>query len=331
MKIDTYYSNITKIAGLLRNDHNLAGNQVIPVLVGNKNDINIITEFRISKNFSNFDCDVADAIYTIYQNGYGSFTPGQILRVLSGDDKQTIVKGYNKKRIIDSINLLRSTMIEIDCSQEMQSRGIKVEHIGEASFLAVEKIIKNDKYEMQLRENYSIVKTEKYADFFMPLYGYAEMLHQFCSFHKPLLYSESAAERLRISNTIENIQIKRYLIRRLDKVRNANQRYWDAKDGTRLLHPAAYKSACLFKDFTTIIYERESHNAGGGTVGMLASLGIYKREDGTKDAWRHKRHKVHHIVLQFLEYYKEIGYIKSYEVINGEKDARLIRGVTVHI
>lgn len=321
MNIDTYYCNSTKLLRQLRK-YNYADGGTHGVYVSARSGTKIATKFRISQNLSNFDCDVADAIYTIYANGHGSFTPGQVLRVLSGDDKQTIVRGFNKQRIIDSIELLRKTEIEIGCRDIMQARNISVDRFKKAPFLSVEKISANPRYSMPLRRDYEeMTMQEMYADFFMPLYGYAKLLRQINAFPQRLLHGEAPTPESRMSNTLENIQIKRYLIRRLEPLRNGHQRIEDQEDGLHLIPQNPTEYACRHRHYMPIVYVWDD-----GIGGMLADLGIFREDYESTDSWKHKRHSVHHTVVKILDYYRHIGYIKEYRV---DKKGRLIHGVTI--
>ncbi|WP_099203916.1 hypothetical protein [Scatolibacter rhodanostii] len=320
MNIKTYYCNSTKILKLLRRYDDYADNRVHRAIVGKNFGEKILTEFRISNNLSNFDCDVADAVYTIYKNHDTTFTPGQVLRVLSGDEKQTIVKGYNQQHIIDSIEWLRKTEIEIGCEAEMDKREIPLRYIERAPFLVAEKVSPAPRYAIRANSpDSNSSKKEEYADLFMPLYGYAERLHQFNSFPQQLLYDTTLSPEFRLSNTLENIQIKRFLIRRLEPLRNLAKQDTDEE-----IERVGYIDS--ENKYRLIVYERASKNAGGGIAGLLSDIGIYRSDFKSDDSWKHKRHSVHRSVTKILDYYKHIGYIQDYEVI---KKGKIIYGVNI--
>ncbi|MDL2273302.1 hypothetical protein LJC34_01945 [Oscillospiraceae bacterium OttesenSCG-928-G22] len=329
MKIETYRSNITRIAGLIRAYDNLAGNEVVPVRVSSQHSDLIITKFRISEDFSNFDLDVADAIYTMYINECKSFTPGQLLRVLSGDNRQTITDNRNKDEIIESIKKLRRTTIEISCEAEMESHGNGVVHLPESEFLKVERLTADHKYKLPLHTEYPHANIDKYPIFFMPLYGYAELTGQICSFSQAHLYDNRPERRLKIQNSIENIQIKRYLIRRIERMNNAQRRISEEKEGLRVMHPGARKTAYLTQDSTHVSYKYDAKKEGLSSTGLLPTLGILEENYTSKDAWRHKRHSVHNTALKILDYYIEIGYIERYEIVFDNTDKRRISGVII--
>lgn len=288
----TNYSNITKVANIIRKHNDLAGVERRIHVEKDKDENPVYITLYISQNLSNFDMDVADAIYTLYKEKVTAITPTKVLRGLSGDLKQAAKIGYNKDCIIDSIDKLCETKIEIECSAQMKNRGESIEYLGGYSFLVATKSAKGDKYEIkQYTDNEKVDKRTYYENFFMPLYGYMEILRQVADFPAILLNPMNG-----VHNSIENIQIKRYLIRRLEI-----KRYQiDTKSDENLSEK--------------IVYYYPSHRKGGGEEGMFPLLNISERNYETKDSWKHKRQNVHAKVVAILKRYKELGYIKGYKI-----------------
>lgn len=54
----------------------------------------IITSYTITKPLSRFDCDIADAIYSIYKRGGAELSLRSILHELSGDNSQTLNQSF---------------------------------------------------------------------------------------------------------------------------------------------------------------------------------------------------------------------------------------------
>jgi len=115
--------------------------------------------------FSCFDCDVADAVYTLLSKyDRESFSPGQVLRILTGDMRQTLT-AQKKREIIDSIERLRHTRITIRCEEEMRHRESKKEQprmeIKSFQGLFLNVRLENNRYFF-----------ERSVDSAMPLYAY---------------------------------------------------------------------------------------------------------------------------------------------------------------
>ena len=72
-------------------------------------------------NITQFDMAVMDAAYTIINSGYTIIAPEWILKVMSGNmNARATPKKINA--IKDSVDKLRSIHIQIDCTQEVNSR-----------------------------------------------------------------------------------------------------------------------------------------------------------------------------------------------------------------
>ncbi len=302
---DSNYSNTTKIANIIRKHNDLAGVERSIYVEKDGDKKPVYVTLLISQNLTNFDMDVADVIYTLYKKKVTTITPTKVLRGLSGDPKQVAKIGYTKDRIIECIDKLCKTEIDIECHQQMINRGEPIEYLGGYPFLVATKSAKGDKYEIKrYAENGKVDKKTYYENFFMPLYGYMEILRQVVDFPSVLLNPVNG-----INNSIENIQIKRYLIRRLEI-----KRYQiDTKADENLSEK--------------IVYYYPSHNKGGGVAGMFPLLNISKKNFESKDSWKHKRQKTHDKVVVILDQYKELKYIDNYEINKAGRG--MLYGVTI--
>lgn len=278
-KSEPFYINNTKLADEIRKGVPAGKRLSCEVFKGT------ITEYEISSQLSYFDCNVADAIYTLYKNNHRWFTSGQVLRVLSGDKKQTITK-QKKKEIIDSIERLRAAVIEIDCTAEMRIRAADAaaegeERVIQGPFLLAEEI-GGDKYRFD--------RTASALP--MPLYQYGELTKQMIRFPDRLLAVYDGSKK--ISDTMETISIKRFLIRRLEVIR----------------HPGASRKAGdsgLKRSGMRLISFQESGE-------IFSKIGVSPAAYQSKpvSVWNQKRRNIQQTVTRILDYYRQIGYITGY-------------------
>lgn len=273
----------TKVANELRQGTYGSGNrcEVFP---------GVYTEYDLLPGpLTCFDCDVADAIYTLLSKyERESFSTGQVLRMLSGDERQTLTE-QKRHAVEESIERLRNTSIDIRCEEEMRQREIKKKtpltgiRSFQGQFLNVR--LEKDKYFFEKNEG-SV----------MPLYAYGERTSQMISFPMGLLHVRVNGRKL--SDTGETICVKRYLIRRLEILRNKR------KKGN-----GGFRSISFRED-------RE----------LAALLNLYERFP-SKESRAQKRRKIRITVMQILAYYKQIHYIQDYleadqriEIIGKVKD-----------
>ncbi len=239
-----------------------------------------LTELLTAK-LSCFDCDVADAIYTLYRRGNGQlpFTLGQILQELSGGRGKTLTR-EKKEQIQASVERLRHTWIRIDCTQEMRERaGQKSGEMcvisGPMLMVEADLVIQERKDGAVQYEQYRFAKAEP-----MPLYEYGALLKQMIVFPRRLL-------ELELSDTIDAIKTKRYLIRRLEVIRKAGRKY----------------------KLNKINYGRVAHSKD---TGLLADIGLCQG-DYQSGSWSNKVRKIRGITVQILNHYKQIGYVTDFE------------------
>lgn len=253
------------------------------------------------RRFSYYDMVVADSIFTLFYQGNSSFNVSQVLHTMSGNNKQTLTK-EKRETIETSIQKLSKTYFEIDCTSHVNvlydKEWMGAKTIYEGNFLPVEK--KGNRY-YGGRE-------------WMPLYRYASYVRQIISIPIKLLNFQSV-DQIKLQDTDEVILIKRYLLQRLEIMRNRNNK----------------------KLSRTITYCRVSHESISYTgerreVGLMPEIGINKT-DYTPDSYKNKKSKVHSIVIKILEYWIRVGYLVNkgenppYRIKNGSKKS--IEGIII--
>ncbi len=317
---------------------------------------------------SNFDMDVADAVYTIYRNLWSDdrvllpqekdisqlsgieFTTLQLLHVLSGDFRQHMTADI-RKSIEGSIETLRHTGIILQKDRETAFRLVSIDP-GKTS--AEEKAIPflrlsggNGQYCIETDASTPWKDTEK---FFLPLYGWAakkgkRRIYRF----SPLLLSfETVPSDLPCADTdlpqstrrcadrrnIQYIQIRRYLIRRIEwnqyrqwKKHKAEADKQKADRNTEECGDDSGKTKAhsfgipRYSDSVRIVYQRRPHVSRresaicGDEAGLLPLLGIRAQDIPDRALWRHRKAAVHRTVCRILDEFSALNYIRGYEEI----------------
>ncbi len=263
-----FYMNNTKLAGDIRNGRYAPGElRACSVF----RDGGAKTSYALSEVLSRLDCLAADAVYTIFKNGRQAFTAGEVLRVLSGSASQNARK---EREIDDILDRLMRTEISIHCTEEMRKRkkaGPDDEVILSGPYLSARRE----------KNRYRFLGTDVAG--VLPLYAYAELTRQMIAFPVELL--DVHGERGRLTNTTENICIKRFLIRRLEVLRNRNNQ---STGNMRII---------------------SLQDSGE----LMAEIGMNEREYESTTARRQKLRSIHQTVRSILQYYQQVGYIQSYE------------------
>lgn len=274
------YMNNTKVATEIRNGHGRNG-ESFRCNVASHDKESVITSFYIKEDLTHYDCDVADAVYSLYLNGHKSFTLRQVLHALTGDKTQTLTEP-KKKELEESLQHLMSAEISIDCTDEMVKLYKKPELLNQdkkvifsGKLLGAE--LKNGKYEIN-------------GENAMPLYHYAEVKGQMISFPERLL-ARRLADGTKLPDNRDNIQIKRYLLRRLERIRNGTS-------AGRHLQKVNYYS-----------------NKAGKCTGMLAHLGVKQQDFEEPIRWKNKLEQTHKSVKAILDCFVQYGYIGKYTEI----------------
>lgn len=280
------YINNTKIANEIRTGKAKTdgiNKCVISSRSRNKED-EIVTNYTISKQLSRFDLDVADAIYTIYKRD-GEISLRTILHELSGDNTQTLNQSY-KDEIRNSINKMASTKINIECTSEMRERNVINENETKTFSGKFLDIIPSDK-----KQGHYYFKPITPLRKIMPLYGYAQAATQIIRFPSSLLNLNKT-----VSDTKENITIKRFLIQRFEIIRNDNNNF-KIKNNIK-------KIKCNIQIDRT----------GGESVCSYCGVDISSNDYQSISAWKNKYRTVQKNVMKILNYYKNTGYIDYFSV-----------------
>lgn len=250
---------------------------------GEMKDINVTARLTLGsidaliEPFEPFDFLVLDAIYTLYHDKYMKFSLHDVLRVITYNEKVALTP-KRSKQIKNSIYKMIGLKIAINAKNEASMRKLpsdKIKHLSEYNdFLPVTRLtgadIENTKYEINSN---------------LPIYEYAEKINRQIIAVPKILFvcDDKAPERLRkeLSNTIDAIMLKRYIICRTEIMRNQRNRLTERRIN--------YKS-------------------------MLDKLCITREKYGSETAFLHKCRKVHNKMLALLEYFKTIGYIEDFKI-----------------
>lgn len=277
--VSASYINNTKIANEIRTGKAKTDCINNCVVSARNQGEEIVTSYTITKPLSRFDCDVADAIYSIYKRGGAELSLRSILHELSGDYSQTLNQSF-KDEIENSINKLVSAEIKIDCTGEMRERNVITENeikIFSGKFLD---IIPSDK-----KQGHYYFKPRTPLRKFMPLYGYGEAATQMIRFPSSLLYLNKA-----VSDTKENITIKRFLIQRFEIIRNDNNNF-------------------KMKNMKKIKCNVSVDKTGGESVCSYCGVNISSNDYQSVSAWKNKYRTVQKNVVKILNCYRKSGYI----------------------
>lgn len=311
-KTDTEYTNISKIAHYITTTSGLvdAGKLFTLVTMPSKNAtvtiaLNADKGIKLSKNITQYDFDIMDAVYSLYINGCSVFSPEMVARMISGklDGRVSAQKIGSVTR---SINKLRHVDITIDLTDEYIKSGRELPEdrtlLNRTSYLlpldvysAVipdnGKVLKNrkamvDDEEIEIIAGYEFIKKPV-------LYTYAEQHGDIENFPMALLSDPS------ISDTDENTAIKWYIVRRIAALRKAKNKTKELQD---------------------IIYYDEEERQG-------AFADLWYNPDEYSN-WRKKKAKIHEAIVAELEICVREKFIKSYEVL---KDGVSIEGVSITV
>lgn len=242
-----------------------------------------------SVTLTRFDQAVMDAVYTLSVNGCETFTTSMVARVISGNLSRDVTLNM-RKAVEMSIEKLRSVWIRIDCAAELKARKIQPDWKPEEfqSFLLPVK-------DVAVRSGNNQTITQGYAlRGESVLYVYAETIHQMASVPADCLETHS------VRDTQDNIVIKRYLLRRIEALRNRKSKVRSPK----------------------ISYEWRK-NKGDPARGFLQDLG-YDRAGYSN--WRDKKSRIHAAVTGLLKDFAASGYIDGFKVC---KSGSGIQGVEI--
>ena len=205
MEEQTFYINNTPVAKRIRNGITSGSYSVITEYSHRTETKFSIYEKDDSDNdferLSYVDMMICDAVYTLYLTNQPFISPGIILRILSGDSKQTC-RPETVKRINDSLVKMSQLEFTLDCDDELKRRKIKdpiLEETEKTDFIELKKY--SDK-----GNDYQYSNTKPY------LYHYAERLKQLVPVPWDI-WSLYGTKPFR--NSLDFIVLKHYLIHRI--------------------------------------------------------------------------------------------------------------------
>lgn len=251
-------------------------------------------------NITQFDMAVMDAAYTIINSGYTIIAPEWILKVMSGNmNARATPKKINA--IKDSVDKLRSIHIQIDCTQEVNSRKDLKGKISK--FVYKSYLLPLGELEVTYASNGKEVTA--YTIYEKPaLYRYAEIVHQIIDVPAELLETQE-----KFNDTEESILIKRYVVRRIAQI--------------------AHKNNLRSNKISFLWYDNKSEN--DRERGLYPELGYFP--ENYKD-WKSKRKQINNVVkntLQFLVDKNTIQDFKEYRNNDSNNPSEPIMGYKIFL
>lgn len=296
-KVKNEYFNNTKVANYLSTNSELLEKTFQLTTIPRKNifvtvDLTADTNLILTNaNITQFDLAVMDSVYTLLVNGETAFTPEMIVRIMSGNFNQDVTP-QKSGAVTKSLNKLSLIRITIDCTEELQARK-KLEKNKTARLTSY--LMPLREIEIQTANHKSVMKGFQLIE--KPvLYTYAETIQQIMSVPTSILSTQG-----KISDTNDNIIIKRALIRRIEAMKNNKNKI---------------KS-------NIIVYERYDQETKK-EKGFLITLGFNKENYSN---WKKKKNNLHKSIIKILDTFKEEKYILNYEIIKEGKQK--INGVSI--
>lgn len=246
--------------------------------------------FKENVQITPYDRAVMDSVYSLCVAGFSSFTPEMVVRTMSGSPDMDVTPRKSSS-VKSSLEKLSHISVNIDCTDEMVIRkkikkGMTFSLEGPLLHIEASPVTVCNQKTMP---GYQLLEEPV-------LYRYAGEVGQIIRIPTDLL--SVAGGR----NTDELTLIKRYLLRRIEGMKNTKNRLRSHK----------------------ISYEWYDKNTKT-TKGLYQDLG-YSQNDYSN--WRKKRGCIHQAVIRLLTGYISEGYIKSYEVI---RRGNLICGVEISL
>lgn len=247
------------------------------------------TVYCSNRNITQYDRAVMDAVYTLVQNGEIKFTPEKIVRIMSGNMQQD-ASPQKVSAVKTSIRKLSVIRIKIDCSDELQVRRIiaKDQEFKLDSYLLPVEIAETKSANHVPMTGYSLLKIPA-------LYEYAELVGEIIAV--PLSLLDTSKD---LVDTDEVVVMKRYLIRRIEMMKNDKNKIVSRR----------------------IVYERYDPKTKT-QKGILPELS-YDKSDFSN--WREKKRKLNKMITSILKAFIKKGYINGFNVC---KDGNRIRGYDI--
>lgn len=180
---------------------------------------NVKLSGRASNNYTSYDRAIQDAITTLWVHGDAAhiFTPPMIYRTMTGKAESEAVSPQQIGAITKSIEKQRRIHAEIDCTEEIARRGLHGVKTALDDFLISAEALTVEAGGRKVRA-YKLHSAPI-------LYSYANSIGQVSTVPAALLDIKKVDRRGRIStqslpNTENRIQIKNYLLRRIEGMKN---------------------------------------------------------------------------------------------------------------
>ena len=267
-------------------------------------------QYELSENLSSLDCCVADAIYTVairlWEDGIPEkdalLTPRDLMKALSGDPRPTIT-AQKLQELTGSIKHLQAVSFKFDCAEALKVLGndgigpdklreydgpflnVRIEEQGEEAADAPAGRKRLDVWDTGDGKKLKISFQTGVLPLFLHSYGAA--VNQIITVPSNLLNVNDGTRNL--SNTAENLCLKRLLAQRIEILRYKAERK----------EAAGKLSTISFHEKRRLLSELQHSQKG------LSNTALEQR-----------RRRLHDAVRQVLEYYKRIQYISGYEELS---------------
>ncbi len=292
-----FYINSTLVANTIRKGIDYGKVYSIKSVKQANTDLLIENNNKSSEStepISYIDMMIMDAVYSLYCANDTRISPGKILRMLSGNEKQTCRK-ETRERIRNSLKKMTELYINLDYMEEMKWRKKELAYKGKVAFVELTGL-NNEGAKYSILESLPVI------------YEYAECLQQRISIPWDVWRFYAGKESV-MQDSLDNIALKHYLFQR---IHTAN--YLKSKNPKSRMEKIYY-------------YHLKNHRYEG----MLFELGIVSREeitdnaDGEKnnnEAVRKKlaviKRKIHENTKKILEIMIKKEYIiDGFTLING--------------
>jgi len=235
------------------------------------------------REFTTYDRAIHNAVCSLYVTGNDVVTPAMVYRTMNGMTETEHIDPTTLKSVTNSIDKSRVILLKVDFTKEAKARNINVEKTTIESYL-----LNADKIEVKVGgsiiEGYKINK--------MPvLYQYAQHTKQILSISTKLLDTKDVTR-----NTQEIIQIREYLVRRIEGMINIRTTKNSYTMSNKILYDTIFEKAGIIINHRT---ERDRYRKY-----IKQILNLWKDRDG--------------YIRDFSEY-KEKNSIKGIEIVVNKK------------
>lgn len=264
-------------------------------------------DIKLTVMLNRFDKAVFDAFCTFLDQAHRPhpvFTPEIIARKLYGCDDQPHVRFSDKQiaEVIRSCDSMLPVLAKIECTSELVARGV----IGpndrmtlQGHLLPVEKITYEKDGIKTIAGNHKEVHIGYRVTSTPIVYSYAKITGQLATIPAALYRGGD------VSNTSENVVLRRYLMERIAAMKNPHNRQWSFN--------ISYEY-WVYEEDKTQIREDGSYPRTKVLKGMLVTLGYKASDYDDPRKWAKKRSKIHRSVCAILKAFQDNDYIKGYTI-----------------